>query len=84
MVLIFAPEIIEINNNKISGIKFIATKKRNFLSLKFILNLILFIKQKHRKKIGIKIKNCLKIKTIGLIKWFTNISCPTPLLLNPY
>ena len=60
--------MIEINNNRMSGIKFIAAKNRNFLSFGIIFNLIFLIKQKQRIKIGVKIKNCLEIKTIGLIK----------------
>ena len=68
MVLILEPEIIEVNNTSNKGTILINNKKTNFLSLILSLNLIFFIKIKHKTKNGIKIPICFKINNIGFFK----------------
>ena len=58
-------DVIKINAK---GTKLIKTKKSNFLSFKFNLNFIFFIKKRQRIKKGIKIPTCLRINNIGFLK----------------
>ena len=83
MVLILDPKITEVINIRTNGKILTEIKKSNFLSLKFILNLILFNNSQTKNKNGISIVICFNIKIIGYLICPKKPISSKPILLNP-